>query len=456
MRNRVIDVWAVVCCTLGLTLAAEAQTPDFTALDSVAIQELARHRAPGMAIAVVRGDRVIFMKGFGVANLETRDSVRPETVFHIASLSKPLTAAAVLSEVAAGRIRIDAPIGTYTAGLPPHLARLTTHQLLSHTSGLVQNVALSPSEDEAALGTTVRSFGDSVLLTEPGEIFSPSNPAYWLAGYVLESVTREPYADAMRRVLFAPLGMAGTTLRLSETNTLPFAQGYVPEPGGTLRPARLRTFTGAWPSGSVMSNVRDLSRFLIALLNRGQLEGKQVLDPRVVEAMTTAHASIPAIPEREFGYGMFLLTERGVRTWFHDGSLPGYGAVMRMAPDHRVGVVILGNQTGAGFPQTVRKAFEMLVPVSGLRPAAATVVLPTTPQDLARHPGNYRNLADSIEVLAANGQLLVRRGQRTRPLVKRSETRFDSDSLGSYVFTPGKGDKTSYISSGNVSYARVR
>ena len=456
MSSRLAGVAAIVACTLLPQRVAHTQTPDFAAVDSMAMLELTRHRAPGMAIAIVRGDQVIYMKGFGVANVETREPVRPETVFRIASLSKMLTAAAVLSEVAGGRIGLNEPIGTYIPGLPPHLARLTTHQLLSHTGGVVQNLATPQSEDEGALGETVRSFGDSIFFTEPGEIFSPSNPAYWIAGYVLESVTQERFADAMRRVLFAPLGMTHTTPSQTEAMTWPFALGYVPEPGGTLRVARHSSHPGAYPSGSFMSNVTDMSRFMIALLNRGRLEGKQVLDPRLVEAMTTSHAPLPAFPGREFGYGMFLFTERGVRTWFHDGSLAGYGAIMRMAPDHRVGVVILANQTGAGFPQTVRKAFEILVPMSTEPRLAATSVLPTTPQDLARHPGRYRNLADSIEVLAADGQLLVRRGQRTRPLVKRSETRFESDSLGSYVFTPGRGEKTGYISTGNVSYARVK
>jgi len=457
MRPLTTAVFVVASVAL-VTASLNAQGLNVTALEAAARQELTRHRVPGAAIAIVKDDRVVYMRAFGVANLETGEAVRPETLFPIGSLTKSLTSAALVSLAVSGKMRLDDPVGTYVPGLAPPIARLTTAQLLSHTAGLVDLVPVSDrSRDESALSSFPRSWGEAALFTEPGRIFSVSNSGYWLAGAALEAVAQKPYADAMKLQVFEPLGMTSTSLRPSEAITWPFAQGYMRERTGGLAIVRpLSSYPLFWPSGAVLSSVRDLSRFMIAFLNAGQLDGKQVLDSKVIVAMTTAHAKVATNPSGEYGYGLFLDTIRGVRVWQHGGQRPGYGATIRMAPDYRVGVVILANENGGEMPETAMRALELMLPLDPAQPAAPLVALTTTPDDLLHHPGVYRNQNDEIEILSSDGRLLVKRGERTRPLVKRSEVRFDSDSLGWYVFTSGGGDRTAYVSAGNQSYGRVK
>jgi CubicO group peptidase (beta-lactamase class C family) len=447
----------LVASVTPATRVIHAQTLDVAALEAAANQELSRHRVPGLAIAIVKDDRVVYMKGFGVANVETADAMRPETLLGIGSLTKSLTSMALVSLAVAGQLRLDDPVGTYVPGLSPSIARVTAGQLLSHTAGIADHIPWPGHRDESMLAGYPRSWGagDSAFFTEPGQIFSVSNAGYQLAGVTLEAVAKKPYADAMRAQVFEPLGMARTTLRPSDAINWQFAPGYTRGPDGGPVLNRLSTFPPFWPSGGVFSNVRDLSRFMIAFLNDGQLDGKQVLDPKVIAAMTTPRAKVPTNPTGAYGYGLFLDTIRGVRIWQHGGQRIGYGATIRMAPDYRVGVVILANAYGAEMPLTAMKALELMVPLKPAERAAPGVALTATPDDLRRHPGVYRNFNNAIEILASDGQLFVKRDGRTRPLVKRTDVRFDSDSLGWYVFTPAAGDRTRYVSAGNQSYGRV-
>jgi CubicO group peptidase (beta-lactamase class C family) len=398
----------------------------------------------------------VFMKGFGVANVDTGEPIRPVTLFRIASLTKMLTATALLSQVANDQKKLDEPIGAYVPGLSQTLSRLTAAQLLTHTAGIAHNVQLPQSSDEGALAASIKSWTDAVLFTDPGQIFSYSNAGYCLAGFALESITKQRYADAMRSQLFQPLGMTATTFRLTDAITWPVAQAHARQRDGSL--TILRPFPNepaAWPPGSTLTNVQDLSRFVLAFLNAGRIDGKQVLDPAIIAAMTTPRVQIPTNSETAYGFGLFLSTKRGVRMWEHGGSLDGYGATIRMAPEYHVGIVILANLTGAEMPETAAKALEMLLPLQLAPSTTPPAVLPPTTEDLQRHPGLYRNLDEEVEILAENRQLFVKRGQQTRPLVKRSETQFDSDRLGSYVFSSNSGVKTWYVSTGNLAYARV-
>jgi CubicO group peptidase (beta-lactamase class C family) len=440
----------------NLLTDSTSQALDVAALEATLNQELTRHRLPGAAIAIVKDDRVVYTKAFGVANVETGERVRPDTVFAIGSLTKALTSTALVSLAVNGKLRLDEPVGTYVQGLAPPISRLTTGQLLSHTSGLVADiVAPTPApRDESALVLFPRTWPETALFAEPGRIFSVSNSGYQLAGAALEMVTKTPYADAMKAQVFSPLGMTATSLRASEAITRPFAQGYTRETTGELAIVRQTFFPLYWPSGSVYSTVGDLSRFMIAFLNGGQLDGKQVLDPRVITEMTTPHATVPTRVAGAYGYGLFLDMIRGVKVWQHGGQRQGYGATIRMAPDQRVGVVILANQYGAEMPETAMKAMELMLPLKPAEPVRPA--LTTTPDDLRRHVGIYRNLTYEIEILSKDGQLIAKQGQLTQPLIKRSEVQFDANPSNSFVFTSDSDGVTRYVSLGNRSYSRAR
>src|SRR5262249_55032185 len=158
-------------------------------------------------------------------------------------------------------------------GLPAKLGAITANQLLSHTAGLRDEAPMYGSHDDGALGAGIRAWTAEWLFTSPGRIFSYSNPGYWMAGYLLETITGKPYAEAIEPRLSRRLGMARTTLGPTVAMTSPFAQGHevVNGKAGIVRPAADNA--GSWPAGSVFSNADDLARWVVAVLNR------RVLDP---------------------------------------------------------------------------------------------------------------------------------------------------------------------------------
>ena len=247
MRPRLLLVAIVVVHLLAPRV--QAQTPalsrvegaavDFSAIDRVIAQELTDTHTPGAAVSIVSGDRVVFSKGYGVASVETREPVRPEMLFRLGSTTKMFTAAALVLLAEKGAVDLNAPIGNYVKDLHPKIAQLTAHQLLSHTSGFLDEAPMFGSDDESALEKEVRSWTANRFFTEPGRIYSYSNPAFWLAGFVVESVSGKRYADQMTASLFKPLGMSRTTLRPLVAMTYPIAQGHDDSPKGpaVIRPA---------------------------------------------------------------------------------------------------------------------------------------------------------------------------------------------------------------------------
>ena len=287
-----------ICIAIALFLsaraaAAAAQAPDFAALDAVVQEELKQAGVPGATVAIVSGGRVIYSKGYGTANAETGAVMTPDLLFRLGSTTKMFTAAALASLADRGAVDLRKPIGGYIKGLHSSLANLTGHQLLSHTSGILDEAPMFGSHDESALMKNVLSWKDDRFFTEPGKVYSYSNPGYWLAGALIEAVSGRLYADELQESLFAPLGMSRTTLRPTVAMTYPLAQGHDVADG---KPVVVRPFANnaaSWPAGSIFSSVNDLSRFVMAFVGGGAVGGKQVMSPAVIAMLSTPAAKIP-------------------------------------------------------------------------------------------------------------------------------------------------------------------
>ncbi len=231
-------------------LGIRAFAQDFSAIEQTARAELTRLHIPGAAIAIVQGNRVIYSVGVGVANVETGEPVRPEMLFRLGSTTKMFTAAALAGLAAEGKIDLDAPVGKHIGGLPPRLSQITANQLLSHTAGILDTAPMYGSHDDDALAKGIHGWTGDWLFTAPGKIFSYSNPGYWMAGYLVEVLSGEPYADAMRTRLFKPLEMQRSTFRPAMAMTWPLAQGH--ETFGGAAPAVVRPAAdnaASWPAG---------------------------------------------------------------------------------------------------------------------------------------------------------------------------------------------------------------
>lgn len=428
---------------------AGQQEPDFSELEKAVLSELKATRTPGVAVAVVSGDRVVFARGFGIANTETNAEMTADMLFRLGSTTKMFTAAALVSLAEAGKLDLNQPIGKYTKGLHPKLASVTAHQLLSHTAGIIDDAPMYGLHDDSALANEVRSWKEDRFFTEPGSVISYSNPGYWLAGYVIEEASGKSYADQLNESIFKPLGMSRTTLRPTMAMTYPLAQGHNASRDGKFEVIRpMADNSASWPAGSIFSSVMDLSRFVIAFLNGGKIDGKQSINPMIIEKLSSPQARIPG-SENQYAYGLMITNYRGVKILEHGGSRSGYGSVIKMSPDHRFGVIILANRSGASLNRSAEKAMELMLPLKDSK-AETDKDLPMTETEMARYAGTYAQGPMRFELSVKDGKLLGKQGNVEGEIVKIGEGRFE-------IRTPNGSQKFALVSGsdGRAEYLHI-
>jgi CubicO group peptidase (beta-lactamase class C family) len=451
----------IALATVPASYALQEQQPDFSQLEKTVLEELKETNTPGATVAIVSGERVIYTKAFGTSNVETGAPMTPDMLFRIGSTTKMFTATALVTLAEEGRLRLDEAIGKHVDGLNPKIAGLTAHQLLTHTAGIIDEAPMYGDHDDSAMGRTIRSWKEDQLFTEPGKIISYSNPGYWLAGFVVETISGKPYADQMSESIFKPLGMTSTTFRPTVAMTYPLAQGH--NATGKSAPMVVRPFAdnaASWPAGSMFTNVLDLSRFIVAFMNGGKLEGKQVLSPQVIAKLSTPQVSIPSDPNAKYGYGLMISNYRGVRVVEHGGSRSGYGSVIKMAPEQRFAVIVLGNRTGVALNKTAEKAMELMLPLKPKEDDKPKQELPMTAREMTSYAGKYGQREASVEILSLHGKLFLKQGPTEMLIRKVGENRFSAAAPGNsrpmeFALVPGTDGKAEYFHAGLRAAKRV-
>jgi CubicO group peptidase (beta-lactamase class C family) len=449
------SAFRIAACLICVSAVAAGQsvTLDLAALEASARQELDSTKTPGAAIGIIQDGRLVYAKGFGAANIETGAPVTPEMLFRLGSTTKMLTATAVATLAAEGKLDFADTVGKHTRGLDPAIAALTVNQILSHTSGLKDTAVMNGRHDDAALGEEIRAWKADWLFTKPGAIYSYANPGFWLAGYVAESVAGKPYADVMEERVFSPVGMASSTLRPTMAMTRALSQGHelVNQKIAVMRPAADNVAN--WPAGSVFSNLTDLSRFAIAMMNGGKIDDKQAILPQVVAALTTPHADMPGAHVK-YGYGLEVEEIGGVWIWSHDGSRAGYGSAIAMLPGRQAGLIVLCNQTGQSLPRTRAKIMAMLGrPLRENTPVAESAI---PASEFAKYVGTYRNGASTLEIVERDGKLFfrnmeLRKGEAGWLIMKSADGR----TAGRIFTVAGADGRVEYLHMGARSSARV-
>lgn len=427
-------LWAVVLTAFmlhnlsSLVFAQQPRTPlDFSEVERVLLAEMREENVPGAAVAVVSGDRVVFAKGFGVANVETGAPVTPETLFQIGSITKPFTAAALLTLADEGKLKLDAPIWNYVKNLSPKIGQVSLHHLLSHTAGIKDEPDEYGGQDESMLASYLRSWTDDYVLFDAGEVFSYSNSGFALVGLTAQEVLGKPYVDLMSERVFQPLGMARTTFRPTVAMTYPLAVGHKARPGETPTVVRpLPHDARLYPAGTMYSNANEMARFVVALLNEGRLDGKQVFPRTVVGKMRSPQAvQLSAGDGTSYGYGLFMNRQRGVLRVWHDGSMTGYVGTMLMVPEQSFGVVILCNRDGGQLERTQEKIMELMLPLAPKEDFKAQAAQPLSDAEMKRYIGTYEQPNRfKIEILIKEGKLFIKEFNNEMLLTKIGENRF--------------------------------
>ncbi len=398
--------------TFATTARAQETAPAWTPrLDSLVMAEMERTRTPGVQVAIAFNGRVILSRGYGVADIETGRPVTTQTLFRVGSVTKMVTGAIIAQLAAEGKLDLQSPISRYVPELTGRrVGRVTTHQLLTHTAGWIDNAVPYGRMGEGALGEVMREVADTMFFTEADRVISYSNPGYSMAGYVAERAAGRRFGDLADEMILRPMGMPHATFRPLQALTRDFSQGHVGQPenaGAVVRP--FTENTAQWAAGFLMASAQDMARFSITLMNAGMLDGDLRLRPDAVRLMTRGSAAIPGGTTR-YGYGLQVSDGNPELVWQHGGAITGFDASVAMLPNRGVAVVVLDNRAGAPLRGIVDLVVRELTGQAPRTPPELPAPRLATAAERAQLVGRYAQGRSEVTIAEEGDSLVFRAG----------------------------------------------
>lgn len=316
---------------------------------------------PGAAVIVTEHGKVLFRRGYGLADLELGVGVTPDMVFRIGSITKSFTAIAVLTLVQRGALALDDDVRDYLPDLPAYETPITIRQLLSHTSGmadlfdesyydLIEARCYSLLNDDLEVGAFTELIDAQEPLAAPGETWSYSNAGYFLLGRIIEKVSGKSYADYVDEAIVQPMGLGRTGIYSNLAIVRGRVKGYLEGDAGDFirNPYGSLSSTIVYSAGGLVSSVDDLARL------SASLDGHVPLDARHLEQMFTPATDLLGGSTR-YALGWFTTRLRGRDAIYHSGDVYGFSATMWRMPGERLFVAIL-----SAHPSQTSKDLELL------------------------------------------------------------------------------------------------
>jgi len=317
---------------------------------------MVKWKAPALSVAVVTDNKLIWSKGYGLANVENQVSAKSDTVYRLASIAKSITAIAVMQLVEKGKIDLDAPIQKYCSAYPEKQWTITPRQLLVHFAGVRHNKPeeVGSTKHYNTIAEAVGAFAGDPLLQEPETKYSYSTPGYILLGCAVEGASGASYPDYLKENIFKPAGMTRTGLDDVFTIVPNRAAGYRTALSGAIQNAPLHDTSIKVPGGGLVSTVEDMARFAIAV-NSGQLVKQETLEKMWTKPKTR--------DGKESGYASgFLVGEKdGQRRVFNDGSQAGTRTYLFMLPKEKFAVVLMTNLERAWCEELAPKIVDVIL-----------------------------------------------------------------------------------------------
>jgi CubicO group peptidase (beta-lactamase class C family) len=418
-------------CLAGLTAvrpaavgAARAQTDDrLQEIGKLITAKMAEYHVPGVAFGIAKDGRAE-TRVFGITNVDNSQPVTAETVFPIASISKTVAATAIMRLVQDGRLSTEAPARKY---LPDFRVKdeqatnsVTIAHLLSHTPGWEGQLSADDRGAET-LAHFTNGLRDLPQLAAPGEVWSYNNAGFGVAGRIIEVVSGKGIHDALRDLVFAPLGLPHAFTRTGTAMTHRFAVGHRQHKSGqteVIRPFELPLNVTA--GGAAMS-IASLLRYAQFHLNDGTIDSQQLLTAALVQQMRTKYVRKNATDD-DMGLGWHLRRLGTVTTAVQGGTGAGHCLHVQVVPERRLAFAILTNHAeGWRLVQDVERAVLQRYENLALAPNQAT--------------GGNRGVAESMTAhavpLATQPPLAQYAGRYERPPVNGYELRVENGALRS-------------------------
>jgi CubicO group peptidase (beta-lactamase class C family) len=447
-----IAVGTIVCCSSAtLIRAQEHVAPErlqsaVHKLDKLANETLNRMSLPGIAIVVVHDDRVVFNKGYGVREAGKPERIDADTVFQVASVSKPITSSVLAALVGEGRVGWDDRVIDRDPGfrlLDPWVTReLRLRDLLCHRSGLPDHCG-DWLED---LGYSRQEILKRLRFQPPAGSFRSeyayTNFGYSEAAYAAARANGDSWESVATKQLFAPLGMTSTSYRFADYARAANRARLHVRVDGKWAAKYTRQPDAQAPAGGVSTTLNDLSRWLRLELNEGRAGGRQLIAKQALAETHTPQILLSFNPDQgrlvSYGLGWNVSVERGGRAfWKHSGGFSlGMRTEVALLPSERIAIAVLSNAAPTGVPEGLTESFFDLVLDGQLhrdwiefancmfdeetkrelgheRDYAHPPADPLPPLNLSAYTGRYANdFFGPIEIATRDGRLLLRLGPR--------------------------------------------
>jgi CubicO group peptidase (beta-lactamase class C family) len=341
-----VSMWLVL---LGACGAAGAQG-ETDALDRIVTDAMHEQHIPAVTVAMASGERLVYSKAFGSADLENAVPATTETLIRTASIAKPITAVAAMTLVESGKLDLDAPVQKYCAPFPPKQWPITTRELLSHTSGIRH---YNPGEAENTrhfrwLADGFALFAADPLLFAPGTAFQYSTYGYSVVGCVIEGASGMRFQDYVAAHVLRPAGMTHTFVD-DVLEIVPHrARGYQ-KVDGQVRNATLMDSSYKIPGGGYVTSAEDLVRFAQALL-----DDKLLKAPTRAQMWTATKVSGPSA----YGLG-FSLPDDG-RFVTHTGGQSGTTTRLFIIPQAHFVLALMANMDGVQLTEVARALVQQM------------------------------------------------------------------------------------------------
>ena len=436
---------------------------------STSCESQARTGVPGLSIAIVTGDQVVYLKGFGVRRLGEAASVSADTVFQLASVSKPVASTVVAGLVGGHAVswddRIAALIPGFQMAAPATTAHVTVRDMLSHQSGLPEfagDVLVDVGFSRHELIEHTRFIAlEAPLRTH----YAYSNVGYSIGAAAAARPTGIAWEDVSELLLYRPLGMKSTSSRFADYLAAPDRASLHVRVNGAWVPAPANDDDAEAPAGGVSSSARDMAKFLRLQLRNGKFGDKRVIAAAALaETRRPQVVSSPGNPPGYYGLGWNVSTDAQGRTRInHSGAFnSGAATVVSMIPSEDVGIVVLSNSFPIGVPEALAAGFFDLLFQGAISrdwvalygqfyarlleryhrqvPRLPALTVPPVPaRALAFYVGTYGNdLYGTVEVVPAGRGLAVRLGPKrvTYPLTHYNGDTFIFSPVGENAYVP--------------------
>ncbi|HKY27406.1 MAG TPA: serine hydrolase [Pyrinomonadaceae bacterium] len=376
--------WILISVTLLLLTVTPLKAQDditkkLEGFDAFMEKTLKDWNAPGIGVGIVVNDKLVFVKGYGYRDYEKKLPITAQTMFPIASNTKLFTAVAAGLLVEEGKLTWDRPIRESVHSIEFYDNNLnnsvTVRDMLAHRTGITRHDSIWYKSDynSKELFERLKYLEPK---TSPRQIYLYNNMMYAGVGYAIELKSGKTWEEFVREKILQPLDMKSTGFSIAHMLKQPDYGVPFTEKRDSMEIYRIPYYEetgGVGPAGSIVSNIEDLSHWLIALMNNGKYNGKQVLPAKVLQATLEPAIALPntagetrgwwEIINRSYGMGRGMASYRGRLITNHGGDLPGFHSQIAYLPNERIGVItfVIGNHVAPLYNPITYNVFERLL-----------------------------------------------------------------------------------------------